>query len=958
MITDIKYSGYTAQPSDYECPDGDLAVAINLVPEDGCIKSIHAPVRVINMASDEYKIIYIHKSSTYTHYILYHLGTKYLYWVDSSEIVNSVMPASLHVMTSQPVILSRRIISSMGNLLIVSSGLGLSYFIWDVNSYRELPENPFLSLEFGLQQASIKRVSDMADIETPTERSTTGARRFSNTALENITTALYGHILSSQSDYVKSGWFLMPFFVRYAFRLFDDSYIWQSAPVLLFPTLAPPKVEYESDYDQAYLTETTKFKFGYNLELSKLAFRIVDKRDESYRAWEPLIRSIDVFVSAPIYTWDQSAKLKQSFSTSWGQLASQLYRNPSANGTTASNEEDSSASATDSRSGSSPSGNVRPPHNGGGTDNTGFSELESDDFFLGHNGNLAANYGFRDVIGNKNDSTSVYAIPRNENFHKQIVSNANFYKIATLPFNEISFSDNFRLLNLDNADLTNLQTRETLPDDYQSHCKLQGSALYVYNSRLNVGCVDLTPPIPYPFRSLAPAVFEKPSAETLIGVRVRVWLKKNGVIYTVSNPDNTGNPDSDPLAVYSNQYLIESTKDHFPRWVYYPDANAYKMQIQFSNGESYTIPLTPHDFLNGAYYYGSFNVDPRPPIDTEDSALTEYEQKASLIIPRHNAIYTSEVNNPLYFPILGINTVGDGRIIGLCSAAKALSQGQFGQFPLYAFTDEGVWAMELNTTGFYSARQPITRDVCINPDAITQIDSSALFPTHRGIMMISGSVTQSISDIINAQFPFDLRSLPLMQRLHDSLNHDPTIDRCLPLLPFTDFLTTCRMVYDYVHQRIIVYNPAVTYAYVYSLKSGAWGMIYSDIADNVNSYPNALIIDSHGNLADFSLSDDSDVASLLVTRPLKLDAADVLKTVDTIIQRGNFSKGHVQSVLYGSRDLTNWHLVWSSRDHYLRGFRGTPYKYFRIALLCNLAANESIYGCTVQYQPRLTNQPR
>ena len=97
---------------------------------------------------------------------------------------------------------------------------------------------------------------------------------------------------------------------------------------------------------------------------------------------------------------------------------------------------------------------------------------------------------------------------------------------------------------------------------------------------------------------------------------------------------------------------------------------------------------------------------------------------------------------------------------------------------------------------------------------------------------------------------------------------------------------------------------------------------------------------------------------LFVTRPIKLETPDVLKTMDTVIQRGHFQKGHVQSVLYGSRDLFNWHLVWSSKDHYLRGFRGTPYKYFRIACVTSLTDDESIFGASLQFNPRQTNQPR
>lgn len=166
------------------------------------------------------------------------------------------------------------------------------------------------------------------------------------------------------------------------------------------------------------------------------------------------------------------------------------------------------------------------------------------------------------------------------------------------------------------------------------------------------------------------------------------------------------------------------------------------------------------------------------------------------------------------------------------------------------------------------------------------------------------------------------------------------------------------MLYDYTNQRIVVYNPEQPYAYVYSLKSKAWGMMQSTIGSCVNSYPEALAMDKNGSLVDLSLSEVGSVNGIILTRPLKLGAPDVLKTVDTVIQRGYFRKGHIQCVLYGSRDLFNWQMVCSSRDHRLRGFRGTPYKYFRLALLCQLSKDERIYGCTVQFTPRFQNRPR
>ena len=166
------------------------------------------------------------------------------------------------------------------------------------------------------------------------------------------------------------------------------------------------------------------------------------------------------------------------------------------------------------------------------------------------------------------------------------------------------------------------------------------------------------------------------------------------------------------------------------------------------------------------------------------------------------------------------------------------------------------------------------------------------------------------------------------------------------------------MIYDYVHQRVIVYAPSITYAYVYSLKTQQWGMIFSRIASHLNSYPDALAVDADNAVLNFSVPKAEAVKCLYTTGPLKLEAANVLKTIDCIIQRGFFCKGNVATVLYGSRDLVNWHLVWSSKDHYLRGFRGSPYKYFRIAGVATLNADENIFGASVQFTPRQNNQPR
>jgi hypothetical protein len=115
---------------------------------------------------------------------------------------------------------------------------------------------------------------------------------------------------------------------------------------------------------------------------------------------------------------------------------------------------------------------------------------------------------------------------------------------------------------------------------------------------------------------------------------------------------------------------------------------------------------------------------------------------------------------------------------------------------------------------------------------------------------------------------------------------------------------------------------------------------------------------SDGALVNYSATDGTEAKGHYITRPLKLDAPDLHKTITGIIQRGQFKKGHVNTMLYGSRDLDKWYPVYGSNDHILRGMRGTPYKYFRIASTFHLECDESITGCSVDFEPRLNNKLR
>lgn len=959
MIKEIKYDGYTAQPSDYDSPDGDLALSLNLISEDGAIRPIASPWPALRLLSDGFEMVHFHATSTYRHLILWKQSSLELYWLDfpsGGKTTKEVSADDLTLVCSLP---GKPIsVSAMGNILMASvDGYGVIYVLWEYGEYKYLGNRPpFIPVEFGLTLHYEVGTSWDDDVDTPLERTQTGASAYSDEALKNITDCVYGKLLKDIEEKVTNkGLFYQPFFVRYAVRLFDGTCTWHSSPVLMLPTVTPPVCSVNAIPGRGEIGSTTKLWGGSLLKAFRLRCRILNFDIEEFERWKSIIKSIDIFVSAPIYTWDQGGTIgktgsaKEVWWTDFDKLSGALYRSCPQSDVISENGENNSDSEE------SKSGNVRPgSHHDFDEIGDGQSindVVTPDTFFVGRYSEAEPNtYGYVDHENVADTDKKVMDIPPNKNFHDQIVNTSSFYHIATIPFESVKPDDNFKSLRLINRDLSNLVTRETLPDDYESHSAITPKFIHIYNNRSHFANISIKPAVPFPIRTLGTAAGGDRFKETYQKVTITAYTHRNSSSIIAETPE-----DVEALETFE-AYCIDDIEKNFPRYIYYPDSRAFKMRIQTSAGHDFYIPLSAHAHLNGAYWYGGFDVSPLPASST---AVDESEFSDFFLSPEK--IHVSAVNNPLVYPATSIVSLSS-EVLSVASAAKALSQGQFGQFPLYAFTADGVWAMEVSSTGTYSARQPITRDVCINVNGITQLDNAVLFPTDRGIMIISGSQSQSISEVINSGSPFNPLLLPEVDKLHGLLKHPlptGTKDNCLPLPPFSDFLRKCSIIYDYVNQRVIVYSPDVTNALVYSLKTSSWGMIYSDIIGNINSYPEALAINRNNELVDLSRAPDAKtISGLLITRPLKLDAPDILKTVDTIIQRGYFHKGHVQSVLYGSRDLIKWHLVWSSKDHFLRGFRGTPYKYFRIALICNLEANESITGASIQFTPRKTNQLR
>lgn len=954
MIKDIKYNGYTAQPSDHESPDGDLAAAINVIAEDGHIRVIPRARTVLRFNSSTRRAIFIHDTPSYTHYISYDTTSFKLSWHDGLSEDATEIPTPFFNLSH---------CNAIGNTLIVFTDTATHYLLWSDNTYLYLGDHiPEVDISFGL--VGHPRLFSLSD---------SSKSKFTVSFAEGINesdiradfsdankSAVTQQVMAKLNKFIREqtvnkGRFCFPFFVRYALRLFDGSLIHHSAPILMNPSTQPAplvmwsRVKGKDKYSEADGCDI--MLVAANLDYQVHQYGEVANLD----LWKDIVRSVDIFISAPIYTYDQNGLITNlsdtdNFDTSF---IGKLYHRPY--------HADGDATFPDTITEDCMAGPL---------------DLSGNGTFLSHY--MEWSYPRIYQLYFANNSARPYP---GETFHlpeftdgknlESLTGCSSFYLLHSLSLDDLKVPGR-TTVPVEDDYLQSLVTREAMTDDYLSHDSIAASTSYLYNSRLNLSGVrrrlfsGFSPFSMFAYCDARLTTYSLDNNTVSLAcmpqedsIQATVYIKEGGHTFArnVSSPVR--------LAPWGSVKDADGTlrRSSWGCFFFYPNVNAYKVVITSYYGRdngnaAIAIDLRPHDFLNGAYALLDYNTTRTHNCDTPPAVDTD----AYSLLDCGNKVYTSEVNNPFFFPVTGINTIGTGTIMGMASAAKALSQGQFGQFPLYAFTSEGVWAMEVGATGTYTARQPITRDVCINADSITQIDSSVLFATDRGIMLISGSDTQCISDTVNTDTPFDYISLPAIHRLLAEANLDS--DDGTGIVPFSDFLRHCRMLYDYTHRRIFVFSDGFPYTYVYSLKSRLWAMMRYDFSllSPLNSYPDAMVMavgaDGNNIIVDFSDVDASPIGGFLLTRPLRLDAPDILKTVSCVIQRGLFRRGHVISAIYGSRDLFSWHLVWSSRDHYLRGFRGTPYRHFRIALALNLAPDESIYGATLDFTPRLTNQPR
>lgn len=416
-----------------------------------------------------------------------------------------------------------------------------------------------------------------------------------------------------------------------------------------------------------------------------------------------------------------------------------------------------------------------------------------------------------------------------------------FYKIKEYDVSETSMADLCRGIVIDNTDLMNeellINADRLDPLSDMSHYSVTYSGASQYNNRILASGVSQ-------YVRFQLSGLNAVKSDRLLGSRCRLTFHlkdnngKESSIYASFGSGDVMDYESD------NLFTDKLYKGIVYSYIICPDPRAFKVDIEMeAYGRTYygSLPMVKHPYLQCSYYYGGMDKMLIENLSEEGS----YERGVESVVDElPNKLYVSAMDNPFVFPINSRFTFSD-KVIGVAIATAALSPGQFGQFPVYVFTEGGVWTMETNSSGDFVTSKPVNRHVAISPRLITSLDNSVLFLTREGVYMMSGSEAVNISaNMVGMQWTLkECNGLDLILRTIWGKFKSLLIDKT----PFMTFMKNAEAAYDYIGKRIIFfrYDIDCKFAYVYKMDTQTWhkislpdDMMYSHV---LNSYPDAFV---------------------------------------------------------------------------------------------------------------------
>lgn len=188
-----------------------------------------------------------------------------------------------------------------------------------------------------------------------------------------------------------------------------------------------------------------------------------------------------------------------------------------------------------------------------------------------------------------------------------------------------------------------------------------------------------------------------------------------------------------------------------------------------------------------------------------------------------NRLQVSSQENPLLLPARNSYRIGtvSNRLIAAMPAAQTMSEGQFGQFPIYVFTSIGIYALEQgDSNALYSNIRPLNQEIAINKNLIIAAQGAVFFVTRQGMKAMQGSEVNWIGQALDGPFASLLDSSIYFEKIITD-NWLTNIEQVvISNNTFADQLESSQIAYDHQEEEIIIQVAAKQF--VYCMKTGVW----------------------------------------------------------------------------------------------------------------------------------------
>jgi hypothetical protein len=464
----ITFQGLNLTPYSDISPDGQCSVMHNLELHHGSLRPSVLAGKEYTLPASGYTLVHVHATSAFRHFI-------FTAPVSASGVTGGGRPISTVILWAaedgDSMALSPEAITgvssvlkvtALGNTLVILTDEGLLYYLWSEGAYKYIGNKPpELGIQFSLERKERFDLSENSDYHEsagdPIEAYISGSTIYDD--YENGRPS--GHTVTSDflwactnkliSDFNNNCLFYAPFFVRFAYKLYDGTITMASHPVLVVPCTSLPAfyVNYAIDEGNKIILAGVGTRFFFKLCM------LVDKLG-NLEDWKDIVSSVDIYITPQQPRWKYNTVLENLNSSLTGYGIWSEFRR------------------------------------------TNSSSVMAKENFLMYTYNTLTEYYPNDVYVGFKEMTD-------EDYKMELVKNSLFYKVAEYKIDELKAKEGtgyFTNVKFALSTLTNLVQQDLLDEryDYRSHDTVVASNCMVYNSRLNLFDVQR-----YPFKGFSPA---------------------------------------------------------------------------------------------------------------------------------------------------------------------------------------------------------------------------------------------------------------------------------------------------------------------------------------------------------------------------------------------------------------------------------------------------------------------